>query len=243
VRYLQCKTTAFGYDEQEVDDWDTTKSSEIEAEDAPTITWRRTQSASNSSPPKQELVIESKVLENALSEVLAKTGEMAFNASEVAFSAPYAILYHSEDKLRKYAENEANAAAKPEIDILLTSLHKEQRALRKEITAYKNKRIITHELLWALFYPGCRVVQRIMGEMQQFVVSHILNFGRDDDRWNMFVAGIDYDGEEFLPVGRMVSIKPFSGNKEITELPVYPTEFWRDPKSKIIGQTLGYSTS
>lgn len=242
VRYVHRKKTAFGHDEEEVDEWDNTKSSEAEVEDVPTITWRRTQPANDSGAAKQELIIESKILKNALSEVLGKTDEMTFDTSEVAIPAPYAILYHSEDKLRKYSENEANSAAKPDIDILLASLHKEQKSLRTDIAAYKNNRTITFDLLWALFYPGCRVVQKIMGEVQQFVVSHILHFENDEDHWRMFVAGIDYNGEAFLPVGRTVSVKQFSGSKAITELTVYPTEYWRDPKSKICGMNSVIST-
>lgn len=230
VRYVHRKKTAFGHDEEEVDQWDNTKNSEAEVEDAPTITWRRTQSVNDSGDVKQELIIESKILKNALSNVLGKTDEMTFDTTEVAIQAPYAILYHNEHKLRKYADDEENAAAKPEIDILLSSLQQEQKSLRKDIEAYKNNRTITFDLLWALFYPGCRVVQKIMGEPQQFVVSHLLHFENEEDRWYMFVAGIDYNGEAFLPVGRTVGIKQFSGSKPISELTVYPTEYWRDPK-------------
>jgi hypothetical protein len=233
VRYVHRKKTAFGHDEEEVDQWDNTKSSEAEAEDVPTITWRRTQPVNDSSDVKQELIIESKILKNALSAVLDKTDEMTFDTSEVGIQAPYAILYHNETKLRKYADDEANAAAKPEIDLLLAALQQEQKSLRKDIEAYKNNRTITFDLLWALFYPGCRVVQKIMGEPQQFVVSHILHFDNDEDRWHMFVAGIDYNGEAFLPVGRTVSLKQFSGSKPITELAVYPTEYWKDPKGMV----------
>lgn len=243
VRYVHRKETAFGHDEEEVDQWDSTKSLEAEAEDVPTITWRRTQPVNDSGDVKQELIIESKILKNALSDVLGKTDEMTFDTTEVAIQAPYAILYHNEHKLREYAEDEANATAKPEIDILLAALQQEQKSLRKDIEAYKNNRTITFDLLWALFYPGCRVVQKIMGEPQQFVVSHLLHFENDEDRWHMFVAGIDYNGEAFLPVGRTVSVKQFSGSKPISELTVYPTEYWRDPKGTTFSNCPAMSNS
>jgi hypothetical protein len=242
IRYVHRKKTGFCHDEEEVEQWDNTKSSEAEAEDAPTITWRRTQPANDTSAMKQELIIESKVLKDALNEVLGKTDEISFDTSEVAIQAPYPILYHNEDKLRKYADNEANAAAKPDIDTRLAALQQEQKSLRKDIDAYKNNGAITFDLLWALFYPGCRVVQNIMGEPQQFVVSHILHYENDEDRWHMFVAGIDFDGEAFLPVRMTVTIKQFSGSKPIFDLPVHPTEYWRDLKGMIRVMRLKAST-
>lgn len=236
IRYVHRTKTLFSTDDKDlgVDEWNNAKSKDEHDTDAPVITWRRTQHRDGKAADN-ELLIESSVLKDALSKIFGRGDGITFDTSEVAIDAPYSILYHNEDKLRKYAEDEANAAAKPEIELLLESLHLEQKASRKDIDAYKKNDTITYEFLWAIFYPGCRVVQRVMGQPQLLVVLYALTrepYNGSEDVWEMDILGIDWNGEEFLPASRTVKIKRFTGPKAISELEVYPLKYWKSTRGQ-----------
>jgi hypothetical protein len=236
IRYVHRTRTLFSTDDRDlgVDEWNYAKSKDEHDTDAPVITWRRTQRGDDKTADNQ-LLIESNILRDALSKIFGRADGITFDTSEVAIDAPYSILYHNEDKLRKYAENEANAAAKTEIELLLESLQREQKASRKDIDAYKKNDTITYEFLWAIFYPGCRVVQRVMGQPQLLVVLDAYTGGPyngSEDVWEMDVLGIDWNGEEFLPASRTVKIKRFTGPKAISELEVYPLRYWKSTRGK-----------
>jgi hypothetical protein len=232
VRYVERKHTLFDYNDtfKKRSEWDRNSDDNDTAANAPVITWRRTQYSDDKTV--RQLLIESTALRTALKAILDESVEITFDTHEVAIRAPYTILYHSEEKIRKYAEDPANAAVKPDIDILLDEIEQEQKAARKDIVAYKKNGIITFEFLWALFYPGCRVIITVMEEPQMFVVAEQLPQSpyEDEENFQMFVFAIDWDGNEFQPVGRLVVIKKFAATKGIMELEVCPVEYWKDSK-------------
>jgi hypothetical protein len=237
VRYVERKHTLLDYTDtyKKADEWGHGSGGDDGPSDAPIITWRRTQ-FSNSTTIRH-LLIESMALRNALREILDESVEITFDTEEVAIRAPYTILYHSEDKIRKFADDPANKAVKPELDILLEQIQKEQKAARKDIAAYKKNGTITYEYLWALFYPGCRVITTVMEEPQMLVVADqlpppLFPGDDDDDTFQMYVVAIDWDGSEFQPVGRTVKFRKFPATKSIQELEVCPLEYWKDPKGK-----------
>jgi hypothetical protein len=241
VRYVERKHTLFDYNDtfKKRSEWDR-NSDDDDIADAPVITWRRTQYSDDKTV--RQLLIESTALRTALKEILDESVEITFDTHEVAIRAPYTILYHSEEKIRKYAEDPANAAVKPDIDILLDEIEQEQKAARKDIAAYKKNGIITFEFLWALFYPGCRVIMTVMEEPQMFVVADQLPQSpyADEETFRMFVFAIDWDGNEFQPVGRLVVIKKFTATKGIMELEVCPVEYWKDSKGKFLEASQPY---
>ncbi|KAK8034124.1 hypothetical protein PG993_009119 [Apiospora rasikravindrae] len=58
------------------------------------------------------------------------------------------------------------------------------------------------------------------------------------DTFDVFVSAIDYNGEEFGPVTRYITIDSFDGLREVTTLPVYPLRFHkeRDELRKSFGE-------
>jgi hypothetical protein len=110
----------------------------------------------------------------------------------------------------------------------------------------------TFEWVWLLFRPGTMVYawDRIHGVLAAYMIhSHDKDetvktdekikpnsIGNDETDFtprqkilqlNMWY--LDFDGEVISRCRRQLSIEPFDGEKEISSLPVFPVQYWKDP--------------
>ena len=191
------------------------------------VAWRQTPSTSIGGKGKRELLIESKALRKALKEVLQDYPGTSFDTAEVAIAAPYAIIYHNTEKLREYGEKHDDVT-KADIAILLEEIEKVQETERDDALNLTKDGKITYDLLWTLFYPGCKVCQKsFVQEEHVLIVSPFINQGPKEDEFALTLWGLDHDGENFKYLESKVTIASFKGTKEIIDLDVYPLDKWR----------------
>jgi hypothetical protein len=230
VRYIERKLDEFDeYEDEFVDAFRETQDNkndksdfEDEGDNDYAIAWRRSPPKKFGEASKRELLIQSTVLRKALKKVL-KDYPMSFETEEVVISPPYEVIYHNRKILAQYGR-EADEATKTDIEILLRELGMAQATLRRDVEKLAKNGQITFELLWTLFYPGCRVCNKHMGEEQLSVVAPF-SYPSEKD-YPLVLWSIDYDGSRFQYLEQKVSIKNFKGSKSITDLEVYPLDNW-----------------
>jgi hypothetical protein len=174
-------------------------------------------------PPRREMLIESTALRNALKAVIQNYDYISFVTSEVRIPEPYECIYHHQAQLEEYAEN-ADEPTKRDIRILLDELARKQETLRKDMKNLGEKGMISHDLLWTLFFPGCLVVGRpMMDEEQMFVVRHSI---LGSDRVDIFAFYIEFNGlkGDFGLRETSFELTTFKGIKSIADLDVFPLD-------------------
>ena len=209
--------------------------SEAKSEDKYAIAWRRNILSTKPDHQKQvkrDLLIASKALRGALKEVLSDYPNISFDTEEVVIKPPYAVIYHRQQAIKEYAET-AGEQTRKDIEILLGAVHQEQATERHDTEILLALGMVTFDLLWTLFYPGCLVVQNaFLSADQVYVVNpHIQSAATGSYRLGLW--SIDYNGTDFIYVSKEVVISSFPGLKAIVDLEVYPFDIWKGRRSNV----------
>ena len=123
--------------------------------------------------------------------------------------------------------------------------------------------VCTFEWTWLLFSPGALVYEQtpIADELPQaflvesFSFTGLFDYNRRDKKPGVKWSRLDtrrmlklrhrlrkiivvatylrHDGRKWIPVKKIFTILPFSGERMITELPVFPARFFDDPRNQI----------
>jgi uncharacterized protein DUF7025 len=202
---------------------------ENDEEDDYAIAWRLSKADQIGGKGKKDVLIQSRLLRNVLKGVL-EDYPISFDTKEVIISPPYEAIYHNRDKLKQHAE-EQDDATKTDVQILLEEVEQSQSDSWNDANSLTENGQITFALLWTLFHPGCKVVQKHMGEVQISVIGQSLSASTESE-YRLVLWSVDYDGKDFNYLQKQVSIKAFKGSKAITDLEVYPLKFWKGPTGK-----------
>ncbi|KAJ2996679.1 hypothetical protein NUW58_g900 [Xylaria curta] len=120
----------------------------------------------------------------------------------------------------------------PHIDLLLNYIKKSvyKNRLRDELVRY-GRMACTFPMLWLLFKPGDTVYCETQGYLAAYVVSHvnmdsaIFSEPAKKSPYEIWMWGLDFDGEFVGRCTKTVTIPPFDGERAITSLKVFPCQY------------------
>ncbi|RYP65063.1 hypothetical protein DL770_009078 [Monosporascus sp. CRB-9-2] len=203
----------------------------------------------------RRITIQSKALITAIGAVVSYYPSVSLGGTIMALDEPYPLIAHNIEKLKAFRATytpKSNDHGQPlrassragfsrqcteeeseHLGILLKFVqdyvYKDN--LREE-EARSAKGLCTFRMLWLLFIPGKTVYVESDGKRSAFVVqsvemdSSILSNSQDHrmsyqiDLWNL-----KFDGRFVGRSSRLVIIPPFDGERAITSLKVFPSEF------------------
>jgi hypothetical protein len=237
VRYIERQSDGFGeYTDKEVDDFGDAEDNEHDKkaavgaqDDDYAIAWRRSRSKGPGEAGTRELLIQSQDLRKALKNVL-QDYPLSFDTEEVVINAPYEVIYHNTKSLEEYAEK-TDEATRADIKTLLKEVEQVQATKRRDAETLTKSGYITYDLLWTLFFPGRKVCQKHLGEVQVSIIAPAFSTPTED-KHPLVLWSLDYDGTNFTYLQTQVTIKSFKGSKAIVDLSVYPLDNWKGEDGK-----------
>jgi hypothetical protein len=173
------------------------------------------------------VVVQSSSLRKTLNELFQGFKGITPSLKKLVFRAPFKPFHHRWDRfteiLERQKRDDPEAAAYTQL--LYDVLDAEIRDCRAEVADLLDNRVITYQLLWALFEPGVIVFGESRGHQRFYLVE-----SREyDQERNAFLAVtakyVDWDGHRFGYGTQCIQIKAFGGTKDITSLPVFPATF------------------
>ncbi|KAL4759011.1 P-loop containing nucleoside triphosphate hydrolase protein [Aspergillus foveolatus] len=172
------------------------------------------------------IVVQSPSLKETLSEVFEDKGITSHALKKLVFYAPFHPFIYRWNRLgeilRRQKKRGQAAAAYTQllIDVLRTRLE----GTVAEINNLLHHKIITYSMLWALFEPDVLVVSQVAGHERLFKVRSC-EYNDGEGCLKIAARFVDWDGKGFGYVTQDFEIRPFSGDKSIIELDVFPVIF------------------
>ncbi|KAH9862850.1 hypothetical protein J1614_010943 [Plenodomus biglobosus] len=157
------------------------------------------------------------------------------------------IIFHHWDQLRSLAKM-SEKASDEEIDTrrslqhLLDDVEIIDSDEYMEFKGLRDLKMTQYISMHYLFSPGAYMVARpFMGLPQIFQVdNHQYEKEREKEIFNLSVWGYDWDGSKLLRRPYRFSIDNFDGEKRISELPIYPVEFFVDDNDANLAPKSGW---
>ncbi|PLB53311.1 P-loop containing nucleoside triphosphate hydrolase protein [Aspergillus steynii IBT 23096] len=172
------------------------------------------------------IIIQSEPLKSFLASVMKDYPGLTLTLNRLEMEAPFKPFVHRWRQLCEAIENEADAMTLKHAMLLHEVLHEELKDTISEKNDLIQNKVMTLDLLWALFEPGSIILSVIDGRECAFQFeSGSLN------RCGNFVISakyIDWDGAEFGYSNKRLTIPAYEGTLPIVELCVYPLIFHGD---------------
>ncbi|RKL00242.1 hypothetical protein BFJ71_g5730 [Fusarium oxysporum] len=172
------------------------------------------------------IVIQSSLLQQALSVVFKDYPGVATNLERLEFKQPFEPFVHRWSSLVHRYETETDGDTKKHLNLLVDVLTEDL----EDIIARKRDLIanglITHDLLWTIFEPGSLVFSPVDGQDRAFKYSHASGFYDERNGAYSFVAEfLDYNGSKCVRRTHKMAIPNFDSSVPIATLPAFPLRY------------------
>ena len=202
--------------------------------------------------PQSVLRVESPVLKinspaiiNALQRVVDYYPEQDFSGDSLSVSQPFALLIHHQRELASFRETYAPGKVRSENECcereentyehlgVLQKLLQQRVGVSVEIEKLRHERgYATFEMLWMLFKPGITVYSDTWsdGNYDAYVIHSVTGGAAESPTspLQMRLWNLEFDGSLIGRCGMTRTQSPYNGEKRISELEVFPCEFWED---------------
>ena len=203
-------------------------------------------------PPQSVLRVKNAVLKinspaiiNALQKVVDYYPEQDFSGDSVSVSEPFALLIHHQSELASFRETYAPGKVRSEDECcereentyehlgVLQKFLEQRVGVSIETERLRHKRgYATFDMLWMLLKPGTTVYgdTYIDGNYDAYVIHSVSGGATESPTSSLEITMwyLDFDG---FRIGKVIFKKPqspYNGEKRISELEVFPCEFWED---------------
>jgi hypothetical protein len=196
-----------------------------------------------------QLDIKSKLLRNALQEVLKDCKSISL-VEDIPQIDPHTLFHYYDElkayikkmlkpKLRKARKSKEQKRLKQQIaqcKLLLSYIDEDYAATRKALRPMLKAGTITYDLVWALFKPNTIAftpTYHNKDDPRCFKVDTAYEY----ESWmtgikSWYIDGkyLEYDGKSFGLGDHQITIQAFKGHKKITNLSAYPLKYHKDPE-------------
>ena len=184
------------------------------------------------------IVVQSPLLKDLLSEVLAGYPGVTVGLQRLEFSGKFEPLIHRWSELsaaitklkteKDAKDGDETAADKLQhAELLYELLEKEFKDTIDQSVDMKSKGVMTYELLWTLFQPGSFVYAKTQGQDRIFRL-HSSKYGQDRNGNPVYwltCQYVDYDGTRFGTNKLNLCVHRYEGTKSIVSLAGFPLDF------------------
>jgi hypothetical protein len=187
-----------------------------------------------------KIEIQNPLLIGALAEVLQKQ-DIHLDANENAsFSHPFRELYFAYDdvvaKHRSLGDDRDSAALRPYMLLLVKLLDDIFSDTRAKLRQLRENKLISYKLAWALFPKNTTVITwgnncELLCKVKDTSYDEVLGMSKLSVRGKI----LRFNGTGFGWEDSELEISSFGGNRPITELPVYPLDFY-DGKEEMVAR-------
>ena len=169
------------------------------------------------------IIIQSPWLKNALAEILKDYPGVTCELERLVFDAPFEPFVHRWGDLLKYIAKSHDERTKEHMDLLYGVLKEELKDTIRALEDYVAHGVITFEHLWIIFQPGSVVVNSCMGmplgvEFQRGSLENT----ECGLAYQLHCECIDWNGEMFGRLPRLINLYAFKGTKLIQDLDAFP---------------------
>lgn len=196
-----------------------------------------------------EIDIQSPDLVELLKEVITKDGDypgIGWEGQSVNMIGPFAPIVHYWDELSAQTEKQKGDSAerlraRDDLKELLEWVRgaEENEQYFKTRDQNLQSRTTTFDKLWTLFRPGTKAFAKpCMGMEQIFEIETPPDSWRDPKEMFVTCWYWDYVGEKLERNNIVFRIDKFRGTKDITSLPCYPLDYYRDENGDYSGDAL-----
>ncbi|KAL9073442.1 MAG: hypothetical protein Q9157_004733 [Trypethelium eluteriae] len=194
------------------------------------------------------MVIKSAKLKAVIRAIVDYHPDQHLGGDSIAISEPYCILHHYSEALADIC-GRAEKSGSPDTERLLSCQAASAKKYHADVETVEHIRILldfldkgykekieaekqrwkksppvaTHEMLWLLFKPGTRVFADVKNGKGGFIVRSF------DPVGSLELWSLSFDGTE---IGCRTSdhhLFPFSGEREISSLPICPVQYYHEP--------------
>ena len=190
------------------------------------------------------IVVQSPILRKILTRVLDGYTGITLELDRLEFEAPFTCFVHRWGRMEDLREElvagghanlgfegtEESERVIEHLNLLYTILQEELGSVLQKTRDFIKHGVISFDLIWVLFEPGCLVYTKKGGHDRVYKLkSAEFDNANQRGKYKLQVQHVDFDGEQFgLMAGNLV-IKRFPGTKKIAKLdPAYPLEFYKD---------------
>ena len=148
---------------------------------------------------------------------------LSMSLDRVEFKSPFKAFVHRWEQFCEARDNEPDGPTRTHVELLYHILNDELHATISRKNDLMKNRLSTHDLLWAIFEPGCSVWSIVDGRQRAFEYK-----SGDYDTlgaFSMRVQYVDWDGERFCHAKHVLSICPFEGTVPIMDLSAFPISY------------------
>ncbi|KAF2707698.1 hypothetical protein K504DRAFT_446813 [Pleomassaria siparia CBS 279.74] len=170
-----------------------------------------------------------------------RAGRFIFPFPDLCFHIDELKTYKTDSSpSRQRHSKEYNEECDRHIDILLNYLYKQPslRLQNAEVAWAQKPPVTTFGWLWLLFKPGSDVYIREREQLNCYVVESVRGMAKSSNYragpliikvWNL-----DFDGKKLVRKMQIITIAAFDGEREIRELPLFPTRFYPNKEGEVI---------
>lgn len=163
------------------------------------------------------------------------------------FVYPFADLWYHRERLIDYKEEmkgnhdaEYSKITAEHIDMLLGYLDEQSGTEFKEtdILRAENPTKCTFNSLWMILKPGSDVYVEEQGQLNAYVIDTITGgvvWGSSESLtkpYSVNVWNLNFDGQFLSRSAKVIEIPPFSGERDITSLSIFPTQLHKDEEGE-----------
>ncbi|KAI9371163.1 P-loop containing nucleoside triphosphate hydrolase protein [Aspergillus egyptiacus] len=167
------------------------------------------------------IVVQSGMLKKFLANVMNGYPGLSMSLDRVEFKAPFKAFVHRWKQFCEARDNEPDGPTKTHVELLYRILDDQLHPTIARKDDLIKSGVITHDLLWAIFEPGCSILSVVDGRQRAF----ICNSGDYDCRTGEFEIStkyVDWNGKKFGHARHDLSISPYEGTLPIMELSAFP---------------------
>ena len=169
------------------------------------------------------IVIQSGLLKKFLTKIMDGYPSLSMSLDRVEFKAPFKAFVHRWEQFCEARDNEPDGPTRTHVELLYHILNDELHATISRKNDLMKNRLSTHDLLWAIFEPGCSVWSIVDGRQRAFEYKSG-DYGTSG-AFSMRVEYVDWDGERFCHAKHVLSICPFEGTVPIMDLSAFPISY------------------
>lgn len=171
------------------------------------------------------IIVQSPLLKQCLGIALKDYPGVTTNLTRLVFKAPFQPFVHRWLQIEGLLERTEDETTRSHLQILRDVLYAELKdAISAKNDLVKNG-VITFEFLWTIFEPGSLVFGTDEGKERVYQLhssQYTTDLKRGLQYLNLYVWGVDYDGEKFGACYEYLRHYEFEGTKKITNLKVFP---------------------
>ena len=169
------------------------------------------------------IIIQSPWLKDALAQILKDYPGVTCELERLVFDAPFEPFVHRWGDLLKFKDKSHDEKTAEHVDLLYSVLMEELKDTIRAFEDYVAHGVITFEHLWIIFQPGSVVVGSYLGTP----LSAEFQSGSEEKTecglvYRLYCDCIDWNGERFGILPRVINLYAFKGTKLIEDLEAFP---------------------